>query len=170
MTITEAAPRPAVRPYQQYVYAYPHKTAYRPLCREHASLRALWADEPKSALSLYFHILFAVVGIGMPLLMVVAEWRYRRSGDPICLDLARRWAKGTAILFAVADCELGGELPLILARRGGRVGCDRPLHVQPFHLLLMLAHNLGRVVVDHLHREHAVLRGVGASLQWLRRV
>jgi oxygen-independent coproporphyrinogen-3 oxidase len=64
MTITEAAATPAVRPYQQYVYAYPHKTAYRPLRREHAALRALWSDEPKSALSLYFHIPFCEVRCG----------------------------------------------------------------------------------------------------------
>ncbi|MER6531522.1 STM4012 family radical SAM protein [Streptomyces sp. NPDC001508] len=64
MTITEAAPAPAVRPYQQYVYAYPHKTAYRPLPRERASLRELWADQPKDALSLYFHIPFCEVRCG----------------------------------------------------------------------------------------------------------
>src|SRR5437879_11727628 len=52
------------------------------------------------AMSLGFHIIFAVVGIGMPLLMVVAEWRWRRSGDGIYLELAHRWAKGTALLFA----------------------------------------------------------------------
>lgn len=54
----------AVRPYQQYVYAYPHKTAYRPLPRAQASLRDLWADEPKGALSLYFHIPFCEVRCG----------------------------------------------------------------------------------------------------------
>src|SRR3982750_1226415 len=53
------------------------------------------------AMSLAFHIIFAVVGIGMPVLMVVAEQRYRSTGDRICLELAKRWAKGTAILFAV---------------------------------------------------------------------
>ncbi|MEO7964317.1 MAG: cytochrome ubiquinol oxidase subunit I, partial [Gemmatimonadaceae bacterium] len=53
------------------------------------------------AMSLAFHIIFAMVGIGMPLLMVVAEWRHQRTGDAVYLDLARRWAKGTAILFAV---------------------------------------------------------------------
>ncbi|MFD7409287.1 STM4012 family radical SAM protein [Streptomyces sp. NPDC059866] len=63
-TGTEAVAPPAVRPYQHYVYAYPHKTAYRPLSREHASLRALWADEPKTALSLYFHIPFCEVRCG----------------------------------------------------------------------------------------------------------
>jgi cytochrome d ubiquinol oxidase subunit I len=53
------------------------------------------------AMSLIFHILFAVVGIGMPVLMVIAERRWRRTGDTIYLELAKRWAKGTAILFAV---------------------------------------------------------------------
>jgi cytochrome d ubiquinol oxidase subunit I len=53
------------------------------------------------AISLAFHIIFAVIGIGMPVLMVVAERRWLRTGDRIYLDLAKRWAKGTAILFAV---------------------------------------------------------------------
>ncbi len=61
----------------------------------------LLAARSQMAVSLGFHILFAVVGIGMPVLMVVAEQRYRRTGDRLCLDLAKRWAKGTAILFAV---------------------------------------------------------------------
>jgi cytochrome bd ubiquinol oxidase subunit I len=61
----------------------------------------LLAARSQMAMSLAFHILFAVVGIGMPVLMVVAEQRYRRTGDAICLELAKRWAKGTAILFAV---------------------------------------------------------------------
>jgi cytochrome bd ubiquinol oxidase subunit I len=46
------------------------------------------------AMSLGFHILFAVVGIGMPLLMVIAERRWQKTGDVIYLDLAKRWAKG----------------------------------------------------------------------------
>jgi cytochrome d ubiquinol oxidase subunit I len=61
----------------------------------------LLAARSQMAVSLGFHILFAVVGIGMPVLMVVAERRYRKTGDRVCLELAKRWAKGTAILFAV---------------------------------------------------------------------
>src|SRR2546427_13196289 len=53
------------------------------------------------ALSLAFHIIFAAVGIGMPLLMAIAEGLYLRRGEAIYRDLAQRWAKGTAILFAV---------------------------------------------------------------------
>ena len=51
--------------------------------------------------SLAFHIIFAVVGIGMPALMVVAERRWMVTGDEMYHELAQRWAKGTAILFAV---------------------------------------------------------------------
>ncbi|MGY3678465.1 STM4012 family radical SAM protein [Streptomyces sp. TE33382] len=54
---------PAVRPYESYVYAYPHKTAYRPLTGRPA-LRELWAAEPKDALSLYLHIPFCEVRCG----------------------------------------------------------------------------------------------------------
>jgi cytochrome d ubiquinol oxidase subunit I len=61
----------------------------------------LAAARVQMGMSLAFHIVFAVVGIAMPVLMVVAERRWRRSGDPVHLDLAKRWARGTAILFAV---------------------------------------------------------------------
>ncbi|HJU64223.1 MAG TPA: cytochrome ubiquinol oxidase subunit I, partial [Gemmatimonadaceae bacterium] len=61
----------------------------------------LLAARVQMAVSLGFHIVFAEIGIAMPVLMVLAEWRWRRTGDPGYLELARRWAKGTAILFAV---------------------------------------------------------------------
>jgi cytochrome d ubiquinol oxidase subunit I len=61
----------------------------------------LLAARSQMAVSLGFHIVFAVIGIAMPVLMVVAERRWQRFGDRIYLDLAKRWAKGTAILFAV---------------------------------------------------------------------
>lgn len=51
--------------------------------------------------SLAFHIPFAAVGVALPLMMVIAEWRHLRTGRPEYLDLAHRWAKGAAILFAV---------------------------------------------------------------------
>ncbi len=51
--------------------------------------------------SLAFHIVFAAVGVAMPLFMVLAEARALRTGSAVHRDLARRWAKGTAILFAV---------------------------------------------------------------------
>ena len=61
----------------------------------------LLAARTQMALSLGFHIVFAEIGIAMPLMMVIAEWRWHRTGDRVFLELAHRWAKGTAILFAV---------------------------------------------------------------------
>src|SRR4051812_1478099 len=52
-------------------------------------------------LSLAFHIVFATAGIGMPVLMALAEGLHLRTGRSVYLDLTKRWAKGTAILFAV---------------------------------------------------------------------
>ncbi|MEA2723316.1 MAG: cytochrome bd ubiquinol oxidase subunit [Gemmatimonadales bacterium] len=61
----------------------------------------LLAARSQMAVSLAFHIIFAVVGIGMPVLMVIAERHWQKTGDGIYLELAKRWSKGTAILFAV---------------------------------------------------------------------
>ncbi|MER5748912.1 STM4012 family radical SAM protein [Streptomyces sp. NPDC002088] len=52
-----------VSPYQSYVYAYPHKTAYRRL-KDRPRLRTLWEAEPKDTLSLYLHIPFCEVRCG----------------------------------------------------------------------------------------------------------
>jgi cytochrome bd-type quinol oxidase subunit 1 len=52
--------------------------------------------------SLAFHSIFAVVGIGMPVLMVVAERRYQTTGDAAYLELAKRWgalAVGALVLI-----------------------------------------------------------------------
>lgn len=52
-----------VPPYQQYVYAYPNKTAYRPL-HPRPRLSDLWTAEPQHALSLYLHIAFCEIRCG----------------------------------------------------------------------------------------------------------
>lgn len=81
------------------------------------------------AMSLAFHIVFAVVGIGMPALMVIAEWRWLRTRDAVMLELAKRWAKGTAILFAVGavsgtvlSFELGLLWPTFMEHAGAVIG------------------------------------------------
>ena len=53
------------------------------------------------AMSLGFHIIFAIIGMAMPLLMVIAEWRWLKTGREVYLTIAKRWAKGTAIFFAI---------------------------------------------------------------------
>ncbi|MFH8484434.1 STM4012 family radical SAM protein [Streptomyces longisporoflavus] len=63
MSTPQLLDRTATRPYQSYVYAYPHKTAYRPL-PDRPRLHDLWAAEPKDALSLYLHIPFCEVRCG----------------------------------------------------------------------------------------------------------
>src|SRR5437016_7856626 len=81
------------------------------------------------AMSLAFHIVFAAVGIGMPLLMAIAEGLYLRHREAICLDLAQRWARGTAILFAVGavsgtvlSFELGLLWPHFMEMAGPIIG------------------------------------------------
>lgn len=50
-------------PYEQYVYAYPHKTAYRPLSPR-PLLRDVWAGQDRSALFLYLHVPFCEMRCG----------------------------------------------------------------------------------------------------------
>jgi cytochrome bd ubiquinol oxidase subunit I len=87
------------------------------------------AARSQMAMSLAFHIIFAAVGIGMPLLMVIAEGRWLRTHDDVYLTLAKRWAKGTAILFAVGavsgtvlSFELGLLWPGFMRYAGAIIG------------------------------------------------
>jgi cytochrome bd ubiquinol oxidase subunit I len=89
----------------------------------------LLAARSQMAISLAFHIVFAIVGIGMPALMVIAERQWQRTGDSIYLDLAKRWAKGTAIMFAVGavsgtvlSFELGLLWPRFMQYAGSIIG------------------------------------------------
>ncbi len=59
------------------------------------------AARSQMAMSLAFHIIFAVIGVALPLMMIVAEAQWLRTGERVYRVLARRWAKGAAILFAV---------------------------------------------------------------------
>ena len=79
----------------------------------------LLAARLQMAISLGFHIVFAEIGIAMPVLMCIAQWRWQRTGDPVYRQLARRWAKGTAVLFAVGAVSgtvLSFELGLLWPR------------------------------------------------------
>lgn len=89
----------------------------------------LLAARSQMAMSLAFHILFAVAGMGMPLLMVLSEWRWLRHGREVDLLLAKRWANGTAVLFAVGavsgtvlSFELGLLWPKFMGWAGAIIG------------------------------------------------
>jgi cytochrome bd ubiquinol oxidase subunit I len=89
----------------------------------------LLAARSQMAMSLGFHIVFSAFGIAMPLLMAVAEGQWLRTGDPSTLALAKKWSKGTAILFAVGavsgtvlSFELGLLWPSFMEQSGPLIG------------------------------------------------
>ncbi len=101
----------------------------------------LLAARIQMAVSLGFHIVFAAVGMAMPLFMVTAEWRFARTGEAVYLDLARRWARGTAILFAVGavsgtvlSFELGLLWPAFMEHAGPVIGM--PFSLEGFAFFL----------------------------------
>jgi cytochrome d ubiquinol oxidase subunit I len=80
-------------------------------------------------LSLAFHIVFAAAGIALPVLLVASDILHRRTGDPDYLELSKRLAKGTAVLFAVGavsgtvlSLELGLLWPRFMESFGEVVG------------------------------------------------
>ncbi|CAM3785437.1 cytochrome ubiquinol oxidase subunit I [Corallococcus soli] len=80
-------------------------------------------------LSLAFHIVFAAAGVALPVLMVLSDWKHRRTGDNDYRKLSEKLAKGTAILFAVGavsgtvlSFELGLLWPEFMGRYGEVIG------------------------------------------------
>ena len=80
-------------------------------------------------MSLGFHIVFAVLGVGLPALMAIAEglWLWKR--DVAWLTLAKRWSRAFAIIFAVGavsgtalSFELGLLWPRFMALSGSAIG------------------------------------------------
>src|SRR2546428_1705200 len=53
------------------------------------------------ALSFAVHIPLVCFGIAFPALVLFAEWRYLKTGDPLFRTLAQRWSKVMITLFAV---------------------------------------------------------------------
>lgn len=79
-------------------------------------MNSLEAARAQMELSLGFHMIFAALGIAMPLLMVAAETIHVRTGSRVHLVLARKWAKATSVLFvvgAVSGTALSFELGLL---------------------------------------------------------
>ena len=87
------------------------------------------AARSQMAMSLVFHIIFAAIGVALPLMMVIAEGLWLRTQDAAYLCVAKRWAKGTAILFAVGavsgtvlSFELGLLWPRFMGFAGAAIG------------------------------------------------
>jgi cytochrome d ubiquinol oxidase subunit I len=53
------------------------------------------------ALSFSVHIPLVCFGIALPAIILYAEWRYLRTGDPLYRVLAQRWTRIMAALFAI---------------------------------------------------------------------
>jgi cytochrome d ubiquinol oxidase subunit I len=53
------------------------------------------------ALTLGFHIILASIGVALPAMMLIANYRGLRKNDPEALRLAERWSKVAAVTFAV---------------------------------------------------------------------
>ncbi len=90
---------------------------------------SLLAARWQMGVSLGFHIVFAVIGMAMPVMMVVAEALWLRTRDPTYLHLTKRWARGTAVFFAVGavsgtvlSFELGLLWPRFMAFAGSIIG------------------------------------------------
>jgi cytochrome d ubiquinol oxidase subunit I len=89
----------------------------------------LTAARAQMEVSLGFHMVFAALGIGLPLLLLIAEAQWLRTGQPHYQALAKQWAKATALTFAVGavsgtalSFELGLLWPHFMARSGATIG------------------------------------------------
>ena len=77
------------------------------------------------ALSLGWHIILACFGVAFPAMILVMHLRGIRRDDPVALGLAQRWAKVSAVLFAigaVSGTVLSFEMGLLWPGLMGRFG------------------------------------------------
>ncbi len=105
------------------------------------ALTSLQAARIQMAVSLGFHIVFASVGIGLPPLLLIAEYRANRTGDAVWMALARRWARAFGILFAVGAVSgtvlsfaLGLFWPGLMGRWGSVIGLPFALEAFAFFI------------------------------------
>ncbi|MGI8647611.1 MAG: cytochrome ubiquinol oxidase subunit I [Acidimicrobiales bacterium] len=101
----------------------------------------LTAAREQMALSLSFHIIFAVLGVGLPWLMLWARWQGLRRNDLLWTALARRWAKAAGILFAIGavsgtvlSVEFGLLWPTFMERFGAALSLPFTLESFAFFL------------------------------------
>lgn len=61
----------------------------------------LLAARAQMGTSLAFHIIFSALGVGVPLLLCIAEGLALRTKNPSWMMLTRRWTRAVAVLFAI---------------------------------------------------------------------
>ncbi|RFD68478.1 cytochrome ubiquinol oxidase subunit I [Staphylococcus pasteuri] len=90
-----------------------------------------------TGMTLTVHIIFATIGVGMPLMFVIAEFLGIRNNDANYIALARRWSKGYTITVAVGVVTgtiIGLQLSLVwptFMKMGGHV-IALPLFMETF--------------------------------------
>src|SRR5580704_12501543 len=101
----------------------------------------LIAARLQMAVSLGFHIVFACIGMTMPVLMAFSEWRWLKTGRQVYLDITKAWSKGVAIFFAVGavsgtvlSFELGLLWPHFMGWAGAIIGM--PFSLEGFAFFL----------------------------------
>ncbi|MDO8526114.1 MAG: cytochrome ubiquinol oxidase subunit I [Deltaproteobacteria bacterium] len=89
----------------------------------------LFIARMQMAFTLGFHIIFSCLGIGLPLLMSLAEYFSLKNNDDVWKTLAKRWSKAFAVLFAIGavsgtvlSFELGLLWPKFMGTFGGVIG------------------------------------------------
>jgi oxygen-independent coproporphyrinogen III oxidase len=105
-------------PYRGYVYAYPHKTAYRRFDPPRP-LQEAWAGERKDALFLYVHVPFCTMRCGFCNLFTQAN--PKDSLVPLYLDALRRQAEMVREAVrpkSFARFAVGGGTPTYLSEDG----------------------------------------------------
>jgi cytochrome d ubiquinol oxidase subunit I len=92
-------------------------------------MSTLLAARAQMGTSLAFHIIFSVLGVGLPLLLCIAEGLALWRKDPVWVTLAHRWARSAAIIFAIGavsgtivEFELGLLWPTYIRFIGAVVG------------------------------------------------
>lgn len=62
---------------------------------------ALFYSRVLTELTLSFHIIYATIGVGVPLMIMIAQWVGIKKNDEHYILLARRWTRGFVITVAV---------------------------------------------------------------------
>src|SRR2546430_10704517 len=101
----------------------------------------LLAARAQMGTSLAFHIIFSALGVGLPLLLCIAEGLALFRKDKTWMMLTRRWARAAAILFAIGavsgtilSFELGLLWPTYIKFAGAVVGLPFALEGFAFFL------------------------------------